>query len=204
MNHLKFLLLPMISVVLSACGGGGGDGPGISARSYAPGTLVVRVNFVDGPAFRQVAAVDSDRVELRVIFDMNDDDAVSEGDISLYYTREYVTSAHVELIELQEYSGGTFVEVPASDVDWYVDINTLEWAVANDQLPAAISAATPLQVVARKFESTPMDDTSDYIPETIGTFDTLTSNAISDASNDYVPLDGSSTVDLRSVRVLFY
>lgn len=206
MKVRKSLLCAGAGLMLTACGGGGGDGLG--ASSY-DNEIVVRVEFEDGAAFRNVAAVNGDKSELFVTFDVDDSNTINDGDLRLVYFKERDGSEFDEDIEFLIYTGGSFVDVPVLVTATFPS-NVVEWVIDREALdefmiytPDRVSESTFLQVEARKVGSD-FDSTEDSIPD-LAPFAELISGVILDDAGDFDPSSGgSSAVDLRSVRVLFY
>jgi hypothetical protein len=208
MSFRKSLIGVGAGLLLSACGGGGGDGDGLGSSSY-DNEIVVRVVFEDGAAFRNVATTLGDYSDLFVTFDVDDDDDISEGDLRLVYSKERLASTFAEFIDLQVYIGDEFEQIPDS-VEGSFNGNTLEWVidtvVLEDFMDASsvITEDTWISVEARK-DGAAFVESEDFIP-VANAFAALNSSGyVYDVAGDFNPLTGgSSAVDLRSVRVLFY
>lgn len=207
MRLIRKLMFVGAGLVLTACGGGGGDG--LSGSSY-DNEIVVRVVFENLTDFRNVAAVDGDYSDVRVTFDMDQSITVNYGDISFYYNREYTGTEYDEFVEVQQHDGVRFVEIPDVDETYSLQGKTLEWVADRTDLNAALEDAEyPLNaerlvyVIAEK-DGSALTGASDYIPGFLDFEDADDSGRIPDAQNDWTPSGGTSAVDLRSVQVLFF
>jgi len=209
MSVIKSLLCSGAGLLLTACGGGGGS-DGIGGSSY-DNQIVVRVEFDDGPEFRDVAAENGDYSQVTVTFDVDETEDASEGDFRLRYRRQYSGSAYTQYFEFQHHDGNGFVQETGIVQATFVG-NTMEWVIDTAALEDLLAMSTVLteedtwlRVDARKYEADVL--TEDFIPNSASAsvFSLLNSSGyVTDAEGDFSPLSGHAGVDLRSVGVLFY
>lgn len=206
MSFRKQLICVGAGLALTACGGGGGDG--LSGSSYN-NDIVVRVVFEDLAAFRNVAAETGDLSDVRITFDIDVSNTINAGDISFYYKLQYSEGGYQEAVQLQQYEVGRYVTLSNDVMTVTFTGNTLEWVLDRADLAVllgesdhGLTASIGVNVVASK--SVSLTDSSDFIPDLATVEVTDPNGRIVDDTDDWMPSDGPSAVDLSSVRVLFF
>lgn len=208
MSFRKNLMCVGAGLVLTACGGGGGSDDGLGGVSY-DNEIVVRVEFIDGAAFKTVAQENGDYSQVTVTFDVDESDDISQGDLRLRYRRQYSGSAYTQYFEFQLHDGSSFVQ-ETGIAQASFDGNTMEWVIDTVALEDLMEMSTVLteentllRVDARKYEDDVL--TEDFIPNSVSAFSLLnTSGYVTDAEDDINPLNGHAGADMRTVRVLFF